>query len=198
MLASYRRHERHTGGNRAGQLTDRVALHIFMLERTQRDRGGIGCHGGHHCFFELAGFGESSVETTLLTWLCFIHGDERVSLGVQTMGFLFGRCLVFLLGRRALLRLVRLFGVFRTNAEAARLSALVLIVLKTAGRLGLLLLVLGGVMLLTRLCSHDGGGMGTARVLKAGLRWRCLAGHGGTTPAKSPGGCRARVDQAIE
>lgn len=87
------------------------------------------------------------------------------------MGFLFGRCLVFLLRGGAFLRLVGLFGVFRTNAEAARLGTFVLIVLETGRRLILLVLVLGrGEVLLTRWCSH-GGGFGTARVLRAGLGW---------------------------
>lgn len=69
------------------------------------------------------------------------------------------------------MRLVGLFGVFRTNAEAARLGTFVLIVLETGRRLILLVLVLGrGEVLLTRWCSH-GGGLGTARVLRAGLGW---------------------------
>lgn len=133
------------------------------------------------------------IETVVLTWLCLVHGDERVSLGVQTMGFLFSRCLVFLLRGRALLRLVGLFGVVRADAEAARLGTLVLIVVETARRLIFLVLVLilgGGEVLLTRRCSH-GGGRGTARVLRAaGLGWAlpCCWTRGVTRPARKSRG----------
>lgn len=77
-----------------------------------------------------------------LTWLCLIHGDEGVGFGVQTTGFLLGRCLVFLLRRRAPLRLVRLLRILRANTEGAGFGTLVLVVLEAGGRL-LLLLLLG-------------------------------------------------------